>query len=329
MAQRPHRPHNFRALSKPKRILKSEHRHYWPYIPLLLLVIGTFLLSLAQPVRGRNVLAYATNVSGSGLLQATNVQRTQNGSSNLQINSNLSAAAQAKANDMIARNYWSHTTPDGQQPWIFMDNAGYKYQKAGENLAYGFATSDDTVVGWMNSTTHRDNMLDGAFTEVGFGYANGAKYNSSGEETVVVAMYGKPQVLAAANQAPVSATPAPVPASTAPAAATPAPTAPTTAPEAVKPAPVTSDVASIIEPATTSVARVQTLTGGNAPWALFGVGIITGLAVALLLVKHAAGLRHILRNSERFVLHHPLLDTVLVSLVLMGSFLSQTAGFIR
>ncbi len=295
-----HRPNNFRALSKPKKLSKKEHRHYLPYLPLLILVVSTFTISLIQPLQNRGVLAYATNVSVDGLLQSTNEKRSQNGVSSLQINSSLNAAAQAKANDMITRNYWSHVTPDGEQPWVFMNASGYKYQKAGENLAYGFNSSKDTVSGWMNSQTHRDNMLDTAFNEVGFGFANGENFNKSGEETVVVAMYGKPVVLAANNETT---------------------SAPTPTPTTIK------DQAT--EPKSIPVSMVQTITKGQAPWALFGVGLITGLAVMLIMVKHAVGLRHLVRNSEKFVLHHPLLDSVLVSLVLLGSFLSQTTGFIR
>jgi hypothetical protein len=263
------------------------------------------------------------------LLEATNQQRGIKGVASLQLNDSLTAAAQAKATDMVARNYWSHNTPDGQEPWVFISNAGYSYLRAGENLAYGFTTSDETVTGWMNSQTHRDNMLDSNFTEVGFGFANSQDFNSSGEETVVVAMYGKPQVLAASGSTAPAATPQAAP------AAAPVATQPTTqvssVADTVKPVqvPVTTDTASVTEPATQQIARIQTLTNGRAPWTLFGIGILTGLALALLLVKHAVALRHLLRDSERFVLHHPLLDTILVSLVLAGSFLSQTSGFIK
>lgn len=335
MAQRAaHRPHKFKARSTPKQIHKHDHKHYWPYIPVLLLVIATFLVSLVQPAQRRGVLAYATSMSSSALLDATNQQRAANGASTLTLNTSLNAAAQAKANDMAARNYWSHNTPDGQEPWVFLSNVGYKYQKAGENLAYGFATSGDTVVGWMNSPTHKANMLDGTFTEVGFGYTNSDNYNSNGQQTIVVAMYGKPQVLAAqAAPAPATPTPAPVTSQTPsesgtkPAEAIPA--APTTETTQTSAAPVTSDKPVVVEPPTTQVARIQTLTNGNAPWAVFAVGAITGLALAVLLIKHAGQVRHIIRDGERFILHHPLLDTVLVGLVLIGTLLSQTSGFIK
>lgn len=332
MARKPLRPHNFRALSKPKPIKKNEHRHYLPYIPLVLLVLSTFLVSLAQPIQRHGVLAYATSMSQDGLLDATNQQRINNAVGALALSQTLSAAAQAKANDMIARNYWSHNTPDGQEPWVFFNNVGYKFSKAGENLAYGFLTSSETVTGWMNSQAHKDNLLDPVFTEVGFGFANGENFNSSGPETVVVAMYAKPQVLAAEQQAaPIAAAPTPAPTITAVPPPTPAPVE-TTTPEPVEPsptAPITSDQPTIKEPETKEITRVQSLTGGNAPWTLFGTGAITGIAIVVLLLKHATGLRHLIKDSERFILHHPMLDSILISLVLFGSFMSQTTGFIR
>lgn len=328
MAHRVHRPHNFRALSKPKQVAKHEHKHYWPYIPVLLLVIATFMISLVQPVQRRGILAYAVDVSSTGLLVATNTQRASNGAGNLQLSQTLSAAAQAKAEDMVARNYWSHNTPEGDEPWKFISSAGYSYLRAGENLAYGFASSDETVSGWMNSQTHRDNLLDTNFTEVGFGYANSPDFNGSGPETVVVAMYGKPHVLAVSGNTPAppeTTTPAPAPAQ---ASTTPetAPNIPTAEPASV---PVTTDTVTVVEPASVAVTRAQSITKGRAPWTVFGVGIITGLALAVLLIKHAAQLRHLIRDSERFILHHPLLDTILVSLVLIGTFLSQTSGIIK
>lgn len=333
MAKKLGRPHNFRALSKPKQVKKPDHRHYWPYIPVLLLVMGVFLVSFIRPTDRRGVLAYATNVSNNGLLSATNQRRTANGIEILTLNSQLNAAAQAKAQDMATRNYWSHNTPEGQEPWVFISNAGYSYLKAGENLAYGFGTSDETVTGWMNSATHKANMLDANFTEVGFGFANAENYNGSGPETVVVAMYGKPHVLAAANNNPAPTAKQPVTPSS-PTAPTPQPqttTTPTSATEStgIKPQPVTTDAPLVAEPVTHAVSRVQTLTNGQAPWIVFGVGIVTGLALMFLLAKHAAGLRHLIRDGEKFILHHPLLDTVLVGLVLVGTILNQTSGFIK
>ena len=79
------------------------------------------------------VLDYAASMSTSGLLSSTNSTRSSSGISALSLNAKLNAAAQAKANDMASRNYWSHNTPEGNPPWVFVNAQGYSYQKLGEN----------------------------------------------------------------------------------------------------------------------------------------------------------------------------------------------------
>lgn len=316
---------------------KEYHRVYLPYLPLVIAIVISIAVSGWRPTG--STLAYATNTSVSGLLQSTNSQRAANGQGSLVLNSQLNNAAQSKANDMVARNYWSHNTPDGQEPWIFVDAAGYKYLKAGENLAYGFTDSDGTITGWMNSPSHKSNMLDSAFTEVGFGYANSADYNNSGAETVVVAMYAKPQTLGASSQ-PAPTTPTPEPAQQAP---TPTASSPINeaVPEAetaqavpvneeVKPKPVafTSETRGL-EPVGQPVTRVAAITGSQAPLAVFTVGLVVGLAVMALLMKHGLGLKRLIQDSESFVLHHPLFDSTVVGLIIVGITLLQTTGFIK
>lgn len=277
---------------------------YWPYVPMLLVIFGGLLFNswLSRP-QVNGVLAYATEISSQKLLDTTNVQRSSNGKPKLVINDKLTAAAQTKANDMAKRNYWSHTTPDGNAPWQFVKDAGYSYQKAGENLAYGFDSSSDTVAGWMNSKSHRENLLDNAYSEVGFGYANVADYNKSGPETVVVAMYGEPQVKDGTSPAPTAA--------------------PT------NDGPVTSNSSHQGEPATLAVSRIQSLTGGSAPWISFAVGLFIGGALIYMALKHGRAFKRAFIHGEEFFLHHPALDVLLVALVMVGYILSQTDGLIR
>lgn len=330
----PNRAHVSRARHKPKPVHKRDQKHYWPYLPMLALVLAIFAVNLFQPLQQHGVLAYATEMSHGSLLSATNAQRGQNGKSALALNSSLSKAAQSKANDMVSRDYWAHNTPDGKEPWVFIDTTGYDYQKAGENLAYGFSTSSATVSGWMNSASHKANMLDGTFSEVGFGFANSSDFNDNGKQTVVVAMYAKPQVLSAGSNAEVtSPKPKTETQATAPA---PKPVAKTTKKAEVvsnteinTAAPAFSTDHAGLEPITQSVARLDTITNGEAQWALFALGMLTGVSLAVLLIKHAVSLRHLLRDSERLILHHPLLDTAILSLILVGSFLLQTGGYIR
>lgn len=182
---------------------------YKPFLPLLTLVV--LIGFIAVPVINRHasgskslrsdsaqVLAYATDISTGGLLSASNQRRAQAGLQALANNAQLSQAAQAKASDMASRNYWSHNTPDGVQPWTFIANTGYQYTRAGENLACGFNDSNAVIAGWFNSPSHRENMLGADYKDVGFGIVNAPSYNCgdfpTSQQTIVVAMYGTPYI---------------------------------------------------------------------------------------------------------------------------------------
>lgn len=187
--------------AKRRTTFKKHKKHYLrvyaPYLPAVIgLIVGASLLLPAKLPSVRSVLSYKTSISSGGLLKQTNKSREAQGGKDLSMNDRLSAAAQAKAYDMAQRDYWSHNTPDGKQPWYFINQTGYKYSEASENLAYGFASDADTIIGWMNSPEHRKAMLEKDYTEVGFGIANSNNYQGQGPETIVVAMYAKPQATA-------------------------------------------------------------------------------------------------------------------------------------
>lgn len=306
-------------------------RVYLPYVPLLMIVsVGLVFSSYWQPRSHSGVLAYASSMSVSDLLSVTNQQRAANGVGGLTLNSQLDSAAQAKANDMVARNYWAHNTPDGNPPWVFITNAGYQYKSAGENLAYGFATSNDTIAGWMNSAEHRANMLNGGYADVGFGFANSPDFNGSGPETVVVAEYGSPLVVpapVAAAPTPKASTPAPA-AAPAPTESTPAP-APAPAPAAATSKPSTAPQTEVKEPSTQSVSRLAAFTKGSTPWIASTVSFLTIAAVAALILRHGIALRRTLLRGERYVLHHMVFDVTAVSFIWLCFVISHTAGFIR
>lgn len=338
VAKNRHTHHQQKRHGKHQKQTKKFTQVYWPYIPLLTIVIIGLIFNFSWNSKRKGAtLPYATSMSTSALLDATNSNRAGNGAAALALNSQLNQAAQAKANDMVARNYWSHNTPEGDEPWVFINNAGYKYLKAGENLAYGFLTSDDAVAGWMNSPSHKANMLDSAYQEVGFGFANSSNFNGDGEETVVVAMYGKPVVLAASsNPAPAAAKPAPAPSTNkpTPAAATePAPAAPQpeTAPETSKPTeqPVNTLQTTAVEPATKSISRLQAFTAGTMPWLASTLVVSTIAAVFILALKHGLAIRRMLVRGERFVTHHLAFDAAIVALVVVVFTFTQSAGFIR
>lgn len=137
-----------------------------------------------------NILGYATDITIEKLYQLTNEERVKNGLNPLSYNEKLAKAAMEKAKDMFAKNYWAHYAPDGTTPWDFILASGYRYEYAGENLAKNFLFSDGVVKAWMNSPTHKENILKPEYQEIGFAVVNGVL---NGEETtLVVQMFGKP-----------------------------------------------------------------------------------------------------------------------------------------
>ncbi len=149
-----------------------------------------------------DILGVSYSISETELLVLVNNARQEKGLAPLTLDARLSDAARRKAADMLAKNYWAHFAPDGStSPWGFIKAAGYSYLFAGENLAKGFSDSSSIVGAWMNSPTHRENILSNKFRDVGFAVVPGSLQQ---EDTVlVVEMFGsrESQTLAAVPQA--------------------------------------------------------------------------------------------------------------------------------
>jgi hypothetical protein len=171
-------------------------------IAVLLGVFLTFQVSLRvfAGVAG-GVLGYASDITVQQILNQTNQVRQEQGLSPLALNSVLSQAAQAKAADMFTFDYWSHTNPENQHdPWHFINQAGYQYRFAGENLARDFATTPPMIQAWLDSTTHRDNIYSEKYSEMGLAVVNG--HLNGFETTLVVQMFGEPKEATARSQIP-------------------------------------------------------------------------------------------------------------------------------
>ncbi|OYX43364.1 hypothetical protein B7Y94_01480 [Candidatus Saccharibacteria bacterium 32-49-12] len=137
-----------------------------------------------------SVLGRVTTITTNGLLVETNDRRADVNAPSLKLNDQLSRAAMLKANDIIQNQYWDHVSPDGVEPWDWIDGTGYTYHEAGENLAKNFATAGGTVAGWMGSEDHRNNMLKASYSDVGFAVTTGELHGKP--TTIVVALYAKP-----------------------------------------------------------------------------------------------------------------------------------------
>lgn len=178
------------------------------------------------------VLGFATSISQQEVIRLTNVERQKAGVPMVAENAQLNAAAMAKAQNMFKEDYWAHYSPSGISPWHWFDQAGYSYSIAGENLARDFDTSQGVINGWLNSPSHRENMLTANYQHIGIAVLNGVLNGS--ETTLVVQHFGTP-VLAASNS--------PSPA-TQGSTNTPPPPAPTQTPSVITPtAPPVQEVA--------------------------------------------------------------------------------------
>lgn len=129
---------------------------------------------------------FSAAVLQGALISLTNSARADAHEEALVENPQLTSAAQAKADDMARKGYFSHVGPDGAEPWVWIVASGYDYAYAGENLAAHFYDSSDVVDAWLASPSHRANILKRKYTEIGIGVAHG-KYQ--GVDTVFVVQF--------------------------------------------------------------------------------------------------------------------------------------------
>lgn len=159
---------------------------------IVLFVAGFQIVLNSFTYKYPSVLGYAANISAAEVIKLTNDQRAAAGLSPLSGNRNLDSAALAKGQDMLSKGYWAHFAPDGTTPWSFFLQFGYRYQFAGENLARDFSNAQGAVSAWMNSATHKENILNPKYKEIGIGVVEG---NLGGTDTtIIVQFFGAPLI---------------------------------------------------------------------------------------------------------------------------------------
>ena len=101
------------------------------------------------------------------VISLVNEQRAANGLLALKKDVTLCKAATARAIETVSS--FSHTRPNGQSCFTVLDEYGYSYRGAGENIAMGQSSPSEVVNAWMNSEGHRANILNSSFTKIGVG----------------------------------------------------------------------------------------------------------------------------------------------------------------
>jgi hypothetical protein len=180
---------------------QNDHRPYvlrpkplWAITSLLIaskvLALGVLLLTPAS--------ANLSTITEGRIIQLTNQERQKAGAEPLVANSRLNQAAAQKGQHMLEEDYFAHISPSGVTPWFWIDKTGYAYKLAGENLAIDFFEAEDVVRAWMNSPSHKENMLHTDYTETGVAVVSGEF--QGGTSIIVVHLFGRPTVAAAQTQ---------------------------------------------------------------------------------------------------------------------------------
>ncbi|MDO8622503.1 MAG: CAP domain-containing protein, partial [bacterium] len=109
----------------------------------------------------------ALDADARAIVTQTNAVRAGAELDVLRADPRLQRSATAKTTDMAAREYFGHRSPDGRGPESFVAAAGYPYAVAGENLAIGFSDPDAVIAAWRASPTHKRNLVDPDYTDIG------------------------------------------------------------------------------------------------------------------------------------------------------------------
>jgi hypothetical protein len=160
------------------------------FILLFLLIKVVFSFNLIL-VKQSSLFA---DVSAQQIFSLTNEIRQQYGLSPVEENNLLNQAAQYKAEDMLQNSYFSHYSPTGISPWYWIERSGYDYYYAGENLAMNFLDSEEVIKGWFNSPSHRENLLNTNYQEMGIAVISGDLNNEGINRILVVQLFGATKI---------------------------------------------------------------------------------------------------------------------------------------
>jgi hypothetical protein len=155
---------------------------------ILILILKIFTIPLLFSI---SKTIFFADITKTALIEFLNSERKAKGLAPLSENPILDQAAYLKAKDILEKDYFSHWSPEGISPWYWFKVAGYNYQFAGENLAIGFLDSKEVNDAWMASPTHRQNILNPNYKEIGIAVLKG-EFNGS-EVYVVVQHFGTPK----------------------------------------------------------------------------------------------------------------------------------------
>lgn len=184
----------FRSLKK--LLIPHDENDYKPHLfrefgVSVLLFTSVFLLGSSA---GSSFFIHRTilgaEIASSVLVDLTNESRIEENKPPLIRSQKLDEAAELKGEDMASKEYFAHNSPEGVTPWHWFKVVGYNFLYAGENLAINFTDSADVEEAWLNSPTHRANIMNVEFREIGIATVKGVYKNYP--TIYIVQMFGTP-----------------------------------------------------------------------------------------------------------------------------------------
>jgi len=143
-------------------------------------------LLLAAPLFASN------DITVDNVLADMNAYRAEAGLPPLNLSERITKAAEDRMRDMEDSAYWSHDSPTGLSPFVWLTLRDYGYEAAGENLAKGFDTAAFLVESWMESHGHRENILSPLYEECGIAIIDGSTTGRATGKSIVV-LFAKPR----------------------------------------------------------------------------------------------------------------------------------------
>jgi hypothetical protein len=181
--------------SLKKILIPCPENNYFPFFLkerflnlylILILILKIFTIPLIFSI---SKTIFFADITKTALIDFLNSERRAQGLPPLSENPILDRSAYLKAKDILEKDYFSHRSPEGISPWYWFKVSGYDYQFAGENLAIGFLDSKEVHDAWMASPTHRQNILNPNYKEIGIAVLKG-EFNGK-EVYVVVQHFGR------------------------------------------------------------------------------------------------------------------------------------------
>lgn len=135
----------------------------------------------------------SNEITPENVVALMNVYRADAGLPPLHVSDKLNAAATDRMHDMEDGGWWSHHSPEGTSPFVWLTVRDYDYVFAAENLAAGFETARLLVQTWIESPGHRANILGAQYSECGVAIIDGSTKGPAMGKSIVV-LFARPKV---------------------------------------------------------------------------------------------------------------------------------------